>query len=94
MSALEFILFKEIFEEALTEELLNKLFEELNDIESISDLEKFIEGCLKHETAKEFRDCVINKIKNAKELKEANAQKLIDEQKKRTLSTPKPSRNH
>jgi hypothetical protein len=50
--------------------------------------------CLKHETAKEFRDCVINKIKNAKELKEANAQKLIDEQKKRTLPTPKPSRNH
>jgi|AntDeeMinimDraft_5_1070356.scaffolds.fasta_scaffold03875_2 hypothetical protein len=91
MSALEFILFKKIFEEGLSQDSLEKLLGELIDVDNISDLESFIKECPKHNSAKEFRDCVINKIKNAKELKEANAHKLKEEQEKRILPKPKPS---
>ena len=91
MSAREFILFKKIFEEGLTQYSLDKLFEELIDVDNISDLESFIKECLKQKSAKDFTDCVIKKIKNAKELKEANAQKLKEEQEKRILQKTKPS---
>ncbi|WP_287831056.1 hypothetical protein [Idiomarina sp.] len=91
MSAREFILFKKIFEEGLTQYSLDKLFEELIDVDNISDLESFIKECLKQKSAKDFTDCVIKKIKNAKELKEANAQKLKEEQEKRILPKTKPS---
>lgn len=91
MSEQEYILFIKIFEEGLSEDYLDKLFKELTDVDNISELGSFIEECLKNKSVKEFRDCVINKIKNAKELKEANARKLKEEQEKRILSKPKSS---
>ena len=64
MSTREFILFKKIFE-GLTQYSLDKLFEELIDVDNISDLESFIKECLKQKSARDT-DCVIKKIKNAR----------------------------
>lgn len=92
----ELELFIKIYQEGICPSSLRELLKELDDIDDIETLERFIKECRKKDNVKDnvkdFRECVKEKIRKEKNrLIEANAQKLKNEQEKRRIPKPAPS---